>query len=189
MKEVENHRCEQIQVQAPAVAEDEAQLTQDAEENQPGDDDGDWFARMQEELAAEEPAVAAPALDSVDAVCLAELNRYITTPSLALGKMVDNEPVFNDPLEWWKQHQTMFPNLVKLAVLYLPIQATSAPSERIFSMAKLLISDKRNRLGTEIAEKILYVQQQWKEGINVNLKRAVNMRAAEAEAEEEEEDC
>ena len=59
-------------------------------------------------------------------------------------------------------------------------------------MAKLLISDKRNRLGTEIAEKILFCQQQWKEGINVNLKRVVSMRAAEAEAqaqaEQEEED-
>ena len=49
-----------------------------------------------------------------------------------------------------------------------------------------------NRLGTEITEKILFCQQQWKEGINVNLKRAVSMRAAEAEAEaqaeQEEED-
>ena len=66
-----------------------------------------------------------------------------------------------------------FPNLAKLALLYLPIQVTSAPSERIFSMAKILISNKCNRLGSEIAEKILYVQQNWEAWPNVNLREAV----------------
>ncbi|CAG8804474.1 7172_t:CDS:1, partial [Cetraspora pellucida] len=40
-----------------------------------------------------------------------------------------------DPLLWWRQHQTQFPILSKLARKYLGVSATSALSEHIFSDA------------------------------------------------------
>jgi len=41
-------------------------------------------------------------------------------------------------------------------------QGTSAPSERIFSVASRLISDKRARMSPELAGKLLFVSENWK---------------------------
>ena len=54
-----------------------------------------------------------------------ELKSYLLTP--------DVDPDTN-PLEWWKRHQPNFPRLSVLAKKYLTIPATSAPSERVFSV-------------------------------------------------------
>ncbi|KAL5509144.1 hypothetical protein EMCRGX_G004454 [Ephydatia muelleri] len=48
-----------------------------------------------------------------------------------------------DPLEWWKIHCTQFPTIGKLARKYLAIPASSAPSERVFSRAKLIQDRQR----------------------------------------------
>lgn len=44
-----------------------------------------------------------------------------------------NYHVDDDPITWWKYNKNSFPNLFKLAIKYLCAQATSAPSERVFS--------------------------------------------------------
>jgi predicted RNA-binding protein YlqC (UPF0109 family) len=52
--------------------------------------------------------------------------------------------------------------LAVLAKKYLSIQATSAPSERIFSKAGRIISTLRTRLNSSaIAGKLLYVSENW----------------------------
>ncbi|GBC44362.2 ribonuclease H-like domain-containing protein [Rhizophagus irregularis DAOM 181602=DAOM 197198] len=51
-----------------------------------------------------------------------------------------------DPLEWWKVNESQFPHLSQMARDYLPIPATSVPSEQSFSVGKNLITDKRNCL-------------------------------------------
>lgn len=51
-----------------------------------------------------------------------------------------------DPLEWWAKHATTFPHLAKMAIKYLCVCATSVPSERVFSAAGNIVSDKRNCL-------------------------------------------
>ena len=38
-----------------------------------------------------------------------------------------------DPGEWWNERKMVFPNLSELARKYLPITATSVPSEHLFS--------------------------------------------------------
>ena len=43
--------------------------------------------------------------------------------------------VYNCPLDWWKTSAHRFKNFERLAVKYLAIPATSAPSERIWSRA------------------------------------------------------
>eukprot|EP00731_Ephydatia_muelleri_P026559 Em0018g659a len=48
-----------------------------------------------------------------------------------------------DPLEWWKMHNTQFPTIAKLARKYLAIPASSAPSERVSSRAKLIQERQR----------------------------------------------
>ena len=62
-----------------------------------------------------------------------------------------------DVLAWWKGYEDKFPRLALLAKKYLSIQATSAPSERIFSKAGRIIDEQRTRLNSEIAGNLLYV--------------------------------
>jgi hypothetical protein len=59
-----------------------------------------------------------------------------------------------DPRAWWleKTQQISYPNLSRLALDILSIPAMSADPERLFSSAKLLISDLRNKLGMDIIE-------------------------------------
>ena len=59
---------------------------------------------------------------------------------------VNNLERKQDPLEWWKWNCHLYPHVSKLAKKYLSIPGTSVPSERIFSKAGQIISERRNRL-------------------------------------------
>ena len=48
-----------------------------------------------------------------------------------------------DPLACWKLHDSRFPRVSKLARKYLEIPASSAPSQRVFSTAKLIQQRQR----------------------------------------------
>jgi hypothetical protein len=67
----------------------------------------------------------------------------------------------SDPLQWWKTNQSLFPILANLARIYLAVQATSAPSERVFSTASRILSDIKSKLNPEMAGKMLFVQRNW----------------------------
>lgn len=54
-----------------------------------------------------------------------------------------------DVLAWWSIKQKEFPDVAKLARKYLNIQASSAPSERVFSAAGDLGGRKRWRLSDD----------------------------------------
>jgi hypothetical protein len=62
----------------------------------------------------------------------------------------------DDLLLWWKQHENAYPNLSKLAKKYLNIPASSASSERNFSAAGLVLSE-RTRLSPENVDSILFL--------------------------------
>lgn len=62
-----------------------------------------------------------------------------------------------DPLKWWKIRAAVYPNLSKLAMQNLCIIATSVPSERVFSKAGQLISEKRSQLKGENVKKKLFL--------------------------------
>jgi len=73
-----------------------------------------------------------------------EYQRYCTT-----------ECTYNvDPRTWWMEttQQVNYPNLSKLALDILSIPVMSADPERLFSSAKILITDLRNKLGMDIIE-------------------------------------
>ncbi len=48
-----------------------------------------------------------------------------------------------DSLKWWKTNLHSFPNLARVARLVLAVPATSAPSERMWSEAGLIVRAKR----------------------------------------------
>ena len=64
-----------------------------------------------------------------------------------------------DPLQWWKQHHKRFPRLQVLAHRYLCIPGSSVPSERLFSKAGILVSERRNRLKPKNVDQILFLNQ------------------------------
>lgn len=62
-----------------------------------------------------------------------------------------------NPLDWWKARTAIYPHLSKIAKKYLCIIATSVPSERTFSTAGQVLSERRNRLKGENVEMIIFL--------------------------------
>ena len=48
----------------------------------------------------------------------------------------------DDPMDWWRKHESYFPQVAKLARMYLAIPASTALSERVFSTAKSILQKK-----------------------------------------------
>ncbi|KAK1889018.1 Zinc finger BED domain containing protein 1 [Dissostichus eleginoides] len=63
----------------------------------------------------------------------------------------------DDPLRWWRENKGRFPVLSKLARSFLCIPATSTPSERIFSVAGNICSQKRASLSGDHVEMLTFL--------------------------------
>lgn len=61
------------------------------------------------------------------------------------------------PLEWWRKHQYLYPNLKKIFVTHCNVVATSVPCERMFSKTGLIINEWRTRLTTSKVEQIMFL--------------------------------
>ena len=72
-----------------------------------------------------------------------------------------------EPLVWWKEHQTDFPILSRMAFDSFSIPAMSSEVERAFSAAKKLITDERNCLGPDVVE-ACETQRHWLKADIVN---------------------
>jgi hypothetical protein len=91
-----------------------------------------------------------------------EFDAYIKMARLPrLDRRPDASVVINDPLLWWKEHARELPTLSELARRVLCIPATSAPSERVFSVAGLTIAKDRARLLPEVAADMVYLHEAW----------------------------
>jgi hypothetical protein len=62
-----------------------------------------------------------------------------------------------DPLNWWLEpaQQERYPRLSKMALDLLSAPAMSADNERLFSAAKLTVTDLRTRLRSNTIEALL----------------------------------
>jgi hypothetical protein len=89
-------------------------------------------------------------------IAQAELTMYKAAPMLPLQK---EDRSYNNPLEWWKSNAKRFPLLSELAIRYLCIPATSAPSERVFSSAGLTIAKERSRLDPTSANELVFLHE------------------------------
>jgi hypothetical protein len=101
------------------------------------------------------------------------MQRHQGTPNLGdeYARYCVSGPIFEnvDARTWWleKTQQINYPNLSKMALDILSIPAMSADPERLFSSAKLVLTDLRNRLGMDILEafeclKSWYKLKPWK---------------------------
>ena len=67
-------------------------------------------------------------------------------------------PRQTDPLAYWKLHAMKYPVLSKVAPRYLSIPASSAPTERVFSVAGKIFRPERCRLSSEVFEKLMFIR-------------------------------
>jgi hypothetical protein len=61
-------------------------------------------------------------------------------------------------IEFWEKY-TDCKELREIALMYLTIPATSVPAEQVHSTAGNIITDKRNRLTAEMAEKLIFLRE------------------------------
>ena len=76
----------------------------------------------------------------------AELESYFLQPTV-------DEPEL-DLLSWWRGRQAELPILQQVVVNVLTTNATSVASERLFSVAGNIVSDKRSCLKPDIVSKV-----------------------------------
>ena len=82
-----------------------------------------------------------------------ELDRYLQEPVL--------DYKLGNPFIWWGENKARFPGLARIAQRYLSATATSVPSERLFSSAGSIYSDRRNRILAEQAENLLFIKSNY----------------------------
>lgn len=76
-----------------------------------------------------------------------EFQKYISFPGIDFTE---------DPLKWWAVNALLFPSLSVLAKKYLTCQATSVPSERVFSKGGH-VCDNKTCLTGEHAEQLIFL--------------------------------
>ncbi|XP_022538077.2 E3 SUMO-protein ligase ZBED1 [Astyanax mexicanus] len=79
-----------------------------------------------------------------------ELKTYLEAPPL---------PLSENPLSWWRTHETAFPLLARQAKRYLCIPGTSVAAERVFSTAGDIVTAQRSSLTPEHVDQLLFLQK------------------------------
>ena len=79
-----------------------------------------------------------------------EMAEYLTS------RLSDN-PDPDSVLQWWKFNKERFPALSKLALFIFSIPASSAPSERAFSVCGRILEERRTGLGPQSVSNILFL--------------------------------
>lgn len=88
-----------------------------------------------------------------------EISLYSQLPTLSILPLNHPQYHLHDPLQWWNERKDTFPLLSKQARKFLSIPATSVPSERLFSDAGNIITDKRNRLNPNTVHDLLFLKE------------------------------
>ncbi|CAI5691501.1 unnamed protein product [Oreochromis niloticus] len=121
---------------SPPAAEDDPELPRPTKKKKSS---GSYFKKAGQSTTQSQPSRASIEL---------ELSVYFQTPG------PDSE---TDLLEWWKQHETNFPLVVRLAKKYLCIPATSSSSERAFSASGNIITRKRSCLKQNTVDQLVFL--------------------------------
>lgn len=71
----------------------------------------------------------------------------------------------SNPLDYWKFKEKTYPVLAAMARDYLAVPATSCSSERLFSAAGNVISEKRSRLNADTLRALLCLKNWYQSGL------------------------
>lgn len=85
----------------------------------------------------------------------------VTNPDNEVGEYLQiyEIPIKSDPLIWWNEKKDKFPILSNLAQKYLAVSATSTASERLFSDAGNLLTNKRTCMKPKLFKKIMFLKR------------------------------
>lgn len=93
-------------------------------------------------------------------ICEAELAQYLLdVEEYNVCLLRDADDNFTCPLKWWKVNFGKYPFVANAARKYLPITATSAPSERVWSRAARILTLKRARLNEDLVERMMVIKE------------------------------
>ena len=102
-------------------------------------------------------------LQSVKTVVNKEMKDYQNAAALVLQT---SPGVWSNPLDWWRANHCKFLLHAQLARIHLATQATSAPSERVFSVASRCISKVRTNMDPTRAGQLEFLHDNWKDWEN-----------------------
>ena len=68
----------------------------------------------------------------------------------------------NNPFTWWCEREEKFPILSLLAKKYLSVYACSTASERLFSDAGNLLTEKRTRISPDLFKRLIFLKRNFK---------------------------
>ncbi|UYV63756.1 hypothetical protein LAZ67_2005522 [Cordylochernes scorpioides] len=130
----------------------------------------EWQEKIQSSIPATTVGPVAPEVRPVSASSIwedfdAAVNQFTAAQdpkanaTIQVDKYLD-EPIIDrrmDPLVWWHERKTIFPDLFLLMQKRLCIPATSVPCERLFSKAGNICTQKRSCLTSSKISKILFL--------------------------------
>lgn len=97
-----------------------------------------------------------------------ELDEFLSVPNIPIGRdALDSDDTaaskipLQTPLQWWASHTSNYPLLSKVVRVILAVPATSVSSERLFSRAGQIISDRRSSLTPTHAEQLCFLSKNW----------------------------
>ena len=101
------------------------------------------FAGLREDGAENPGNAGGMTANPVETTCRGELQQYRMVASMPFNKSNYVEQA-HQVLAWWEENKGRFPTLYVLAMHFLAIPATEAPSERLFSLGSRIITKLRN---------------------------------------------
>ncbi|XP_054261417.1 zinc finger BED domain-containing protein 4-like [Macrosteles quadrilineatus] len=77
-----------------------------------------------------------------------QVDAFLSSPTIDLKE---------DPCKWWKMNACMYSFLAPIAKMYLGVPATEVESERVFSSAGNVVSERRRRLKQEHISELVFL--------------------------------
>ncbi len=74
-------------------------------------------------------------------------------------KAMEETSATENPLSWWKMHESSIPILSTFAKYYLCVPVSSLASERVFSTSGLICSPLRSRLSSDIVDTLVFLSK------------------------------
>ena len=110
------------------------------------------------------PAESPPNVWSIidERVTASVMTRPPTSTSMSTLRSYFEQPNImrkESPLAWWRRQVGVFPFLCNFAKKFLSIPGTSVPSERVFSKAGELISQRRSRIKSKHVDMLLFLNK------------------------------
>lgn len=87
-----------------------------------------------------------------------EQRRLSVEEELARYLAEREEGMSTDPLVYWDGKRAALPQLAASAQVHLSVPASSAPSERIFSISGKMFSPTRSRMHGDLLEALMHVK-------------------------------